>query len=48
MLLDHEIMEITIDDGLACAFFEIPFVKSHHRMELSIETKGVTEVYQIR
>ena len=47
VLADHEIMEITIDDGFVCGFFEIPFSKNHHEMELHIETKGETEVYQI-
>lgn len=44
VLADHEIMEITVDDGLVCAFFEIPFVKRHHRMELEVKIKGRTEV----
>lgn len=44
VLTDHEIMEITIDDGLVCAFFEIPFAKRHHWMELSVETEKEAEV----
>lgn len=47
VLADHEIMEITVDDGLVCAFFEIPFSSKNQMMEISVEAKGETEAYRI-
>lgn len=47
LLVDREIMEITIDDGLVCACYEIPCVKKGQILDLSVETKGEIKAYRI-
>lgn len=37
VLADHEIMEITIDEGMVCAAFEIPFDRDEAYLEVSVE-----------
>lgn len=47
ILVDHEIMEITLDDGLTCAYFEIPRGDGMQTVQVMSAPEGKTELYQI-
>lgn len=47
LLVDHEILEVTLDDGLVCAYFEIMHEDENQMMDVTIDTEGAFELYQI-
>lgn len=47
LLVDHEILEVTLDDGLVCAQFEIVWENGASQAEALVETTGRAEFYEV-
>lgn len=48
ILADHEILEITADEGLVCAAFEIPFDRGSGTLKVAVEADGRERLFEIR
>lgn len=48
IVLDHEILEITADEGLACAALEVPFSPADRILDVAVEAEGREKLFKIR
>lgn len=47
VLADHEILEITLDDGMLCAYFEVPYEGGQQVMQVRTGEGSRASLYQI-